>query len=367
MSLEGNLSSFGLSEILQLIAVQQKSGMLSISRQSSSMKLFFREGKIVSTRDRRRSGGDPLKDYLARYGILSLDEIARLTELSTQSKLDITDVIVSERALSEDELKTHCRNHIQEAVHDVLTWEQCSYKFIAGIEVTNGVKPLAEVGVEGLLMESMRRIDEFPLILKELSDGRMTVNKREGAGDAKDLTANEKAVLSLLTGGRSIDYLVSNARIPRFDTYEALKFLKEKNLIEVEAAPISDQGADKAVVGKKRARARTRKNAFPTLAACAAFVACGIWGVRCVAPFFRLDPAAASEHGDASRSSTARNRFEAQIRWNLEVYRAKNGSYPKDLSDLNGQDSVPESFSRRASEFSFRYYLTPEGDRYILL
>jgi hypothetical protein len=366
MSLEGNLSSFGLSEILQLIAVQQKSGMLSISRQSSSMKLFFREGKIISTRDRRRSGGDPLKDYLARYGILTLDELARLTELSTQSKLDITDVIVSERALGEAELKTHCRNHIQEAVHDVLTWEQCSYKFIAGMEVTNGVKPLAEVAVEGLLMESMRRIDEFPLILKELCDGRMTVKKRAGAA-AKDLTASEKTVLSMLTGGRSIDYLVANARLPRFDTYEAIKSLKEKNLIELEAAPTPDRGAETDVVKKKRTRTRARKNAFPALAACAAFVACGIWGIRCVAPFFRLEPAAASENAGASRSSTARNRFEAQIRWNLEVYRAKNGNYPKDLSDLNGQDSVSESFSRRASEFSFRYYLTPEGDRYILL
>ena len=31
MALEGNLSSFGLEEILQLIAVQQKTGMLSVN------------------------------------------------------------------------------------------------------------------------------------------------------------------------------------------------------------------------------------------------------------------------------------------------------------------------------------------------
>ena len=66
MSLEGNLTAFGLSEILQLIAVQQKYGMLSIRSQERSKVLFFRNGNIVSTRDRRRKTRDPLKDYLTR-------------------------------------------------------------------------------------------------------------------------------------------------------------------------------------------------------------------------------------------------------------------------------------------------------------
>jgi hypothetical protein len=366
MSLEGNLSSFGLSEILQLIAVQQKSGMLSISRQSSSMKLFFREGKIVSTRDRRRSAGDPLKDYLARYGILSRDELARITEISAQSKLDLIDVIVSEGALSDEELKAHCRNHIQEAVHEVLTWEQCSYKFVAGLEVTNGVKSLGDIGVEGLLMESMRRIDEFPLILKELSDGRMTIRKKAG-GNAKDLTASEKTVLSLLAGGRTIDYLVANAKIPRFETYEALKLLKEKDLIEVEAAPVAEEEIEKERVDKSPARGRARRNALPVLAAFVAFIACGLWGTRSITPISRFETATAVADDEGGKSSIARSRFEDQIRWHLEVYRARNGAYPKELSGLDGQNGVPEWFSRRAEEFSFRYYLTPGGTRFILL
>ena len=367
MSLEGNLSSFGIADILQLIAVQQKSGMLSVTRQSSSMTLFFREGKIVSTRDRRRGAGDPLKDYLARYGIVSREEIARLTEISAQSKLDFTDVIVSEQVLSEDELKRHCRNHIQEAVYDVLGWEQCSYKFIAGSDVAAGVKPLADAGVEGLLMESMRRIDEFPLILKEFPDGGMSIKRRSDAHGVQDLPPAEQAMLDLLSIERTIDEIIPRAKIPRFDTYEALKQLKEKNLIEVSQPDRATPAREEAPLVRKPPRGRGGRNPLPVLAAGLVFAACALWGARDVLPFFDRSTGALATAGATIRSARERNRIEEEIRWCLEVYRAKHGAYPDDLSLLDGDSVARESLSCRAKEWSFRYYLTPGRERYILL
>ena len=75
MALEGNLSAFGLSEILQLIAVQQKTGMLTVSSQESNAVMFFRDGSIISTRDRRRKAKDPFKEYLTRYGVLTREQL----------------------------------------------------------------------------------------------------------------------------------------------------------------------------------------------------------------------------------------------------------------------------------------------------
>jgi len=122
MSLEGNLTAFGLSEILQLIAVQQKSGMLAVTSQDRSKVLFFRDGQVISTRDRRRKSKDPLRDYLTRYGILSREELIRITQISAQSKLDLTDIIISEKFLDGERLNKQYRNHIQDETHDLLTW-----------------------------------------------------------------------------------------------------------------------------------------------------------------------------------------------------------------------------------------------------
>jgi len=366
MSFEGNLSSFGIAEILQLIAVQQKSGLLSVTRQSSSMSLFFRGGKIISTRDRRRGAPDPLKDYLARYGVLSREEIARLTEISTQSRLDFTDVVVSEGVLVEEELARHCRNHIQEAVYDVLGWEQCSYKFIAAPEVASGVKAITEAGVEGLLMESMRRIDEFPLILKEFPDGAISIRRRADAVAALDLSPAEKAVMDLITVERPIDEIIPRAKFPRFDTYEAIKLLKEKNLIDVSQPSRPVSAGEGGPAAGKTIRSRSHRNPVPVIAAGLAFVACALWGARGVLPFFDRN-AGASPASASAGSTRERNRLEEEIRWHLEVYRARNGAYPGDLSALDSFGAAPESLSRRAKVYSFRYYLTPGGDRYILL
>jgi len=366
MSLEGNLSSFGIAEILQLIAVQQKSGLLSVTRQTSSMNLFFRGGKIISTRDRRRGATDPLKDYLARYGILSREEIARLTEISAQSRLDFTDVVVSEGVIGEEDLARHCRNHIQESVYDVLGWEHCSYKFIAAPEVAAGVKAIADAGVEGLLMESMRRIDEFPLILKEFPDGAMSIRKRADAGAAGDLSAAEMAVMDLLTVERTIDEIIPRAKFPRFDTYEALKLLKENNLIEVSQPVHPVSAGEEEPAAEKQTRSRRSRNPLPVVAAGLAFVVCALWGARDVLPV--IDSGVGIVPGSATAGSARdRNRLEEEIRWHLEVYRAINGAYPGGLSVLDGFGTAPASLSRSAAEFSFRYYLTPGGDRYILL
>lgn len=364
MSLEGNLTSFGLSEIIQLIAVQQKTGMLSVTRQSGSVKIYFREGRIISTRDRRRGAPDPLKEYFTRYGIISRQEIARLTELSARSKLDITDVIVSEGVLSEEELRTHCRNHIQEALYDMLTWEQCSYKFIAGTQVTEGVRAIADLAVEGLLMESMRWIDELPLMIEEFPHGQMIVKRKPGTEVPDDLSATETAFLETLAEDRSIDDLIARAKIPRFETFETLRQLKERDLIEIEDRTPPSSKEEVTPAAGKRTRRKHGRNPMPLVASVLVFFACGFWGARDV---LRMD---ARVEGGKSRvlvSSAERKKTEETLRWFLEIYRAKNGAYPEELSVLQETKIAPPSFFKTVDEHSFRYHLTPGGHRYILL
>ncbi|UCG52367.1 MAG: DUF4388 domain-containing protein [Candidatus Latescibacterota bacterium] len=368
MSLEGNLSAFGLSEILQLIALQQKSGMLSISRQGSSMMLFFRDGKIISTRDRRRGVRDPIKDYLARYGILSRRELMRLTDISAESKIDVTDVIVSEGLLSEDDMKAHYRNHIQETVHDILTWEQCSYKFIPGKDVIDGIKIWGEFGIEGTLMESMRRIDEFPQMLDEFPDGALSINRTRKSDKKDGLSPNESAIMEMLSDERTVEDLVAHAKMPKFDTYEALKHLKEKGLVHVVEKQTAETGSEVGARIKRRRRRLFQRNPLPLVVSLAMVTASGFWGARSIAPLFKDTGHRLPEVGVATNAlSLERSQAEEQLRWYLEIYRAKHGHYPSRLSNLSKTGIAPDSFVERVEHHAFRYYLTPQGDRYTLL
>lgn len=365
MSLEGNLTAFGLSEILQLIAVQQKSGMLAITRQGSSMKLFFREGKIVSTRDRRRGSRDPVKDYLIRYGVITRAELERLTDIAEKSKLDVTEVLVSENILSKDRMETHYRNHIQETVHEILTWEQCSYKFLPGKDIISGLKLWGEFNIEGLLMESMRRIDEYPQILKEFPSGSAKVKACGKGPKQDDLTTNESTIIGMLSEKRTIDDLVAHAMLPRFDTYEALKNLDEKNLIEVtERHAAEPELSIGTKIGKrKKRRFRMTRNPLPLLVSLIALTAAGYWSSRSIIPIFAKTTAVTTE----SEPSLERNQVEAELRWFLEIYKATHGSYPSKVSKLETTGIAPETFMNKVGQHEFRYYLTPGGSRFTLL
>ena len=86
MALEGNAKDFGLSEIFQLIAIQKKSGVLTITGEDT-MAIFFRDGKLISTRDRRNKTRDPLKDYLLRYGFIGRDDMNRAQQIQAETNM----------------------------------------------------------------------------------------------------------------------------------------------------------------------------------------------------------------------------------------------------------------------------------------
>jgi hypothetical protein len=362
MALEGNLSSFGLEEILQLIAVQQKTGMLSVTANERSSVLFFRDGKIISTRDRRSKTRDPFRDYLTRYGCLKREELAKITQISSQSKLDLLDVIISEGFFDEKKLKRHWRNHIQESLHEVITWDQLSYKFVSGDEVVSGVKSIGDFTVEPLLMECMRRIDEYPMLLQTFpADGvRISASGRKPEAGVETMDS-ETAVLALLDQPRTVRDIVARAQLPSFDVYEALKLLKEKGLIAVE----EDLQSGLTAEGTIAARVHRKKHGNPmtVVAATFMFASCLMFGAwRNTGHVTRI-----AREGVVSRDPAARARVESHVRFVVEAFRAETGAYPATLEALRERGFVDKSTLQRAADFDLRYKLTRDGTAYTLL
>lgn len=364
MALEGNLSAFGLSEILQLIAVQQKTGMLTVSRQNSSAVLFFRDGVVISTRDRRRKARDPFKEYLTRYGILNRDELIKITQISSRSKLDLIDILRSEGMMSEKDLSRHFRNQVQETMHDVLTWDQCTYKFISNEEVVDGIRTIGEFSIEGMLMESMRRIDEYPQIHKMFPNDQIVVTRVDDAGDMiEELTRNEISIFRLLQKPAKVRELIEKGQMPVFEVYESLKLLKERGLIETnDESADSDDGTGAATSGVD---VHERRNRVPFVAALFIFAATLFLGVHGFVQNFDGYRAVVIESIESN--SIVRSQAEENIRWLIEAYRAQNGVYPPSLEALEEVGLATPGLMKMTELFSFRYQLTPSRRAYTLI
>jgi hypothetical protein len=363
MALEGNLSAFGLSEILQLIAVQQKTGMLTVSSQDSNAVMFFRNGTIISTRDRRRKAKDPFKEYLTRYGVLTRDQLIKITQISSQSKLDILDIVVSEGFMTEEEIRKHFQKQIQESLHEVLSWEQCTYKFISNEDVVDGIPTSGEFSIEGMLMESMRRIDEFPQMLEMFpNDGILVTRSDKETGD-EEMSQNEKVILESLGGTISLHDLIACAKMPLFEVYESLKLLSEKELIKTkDEQRVEPERAEAKAAARKAA---SRRNPVPFVTASVLFAATLFLGLHGFVKNFEAHRIAVMQSIESN--SIARNQVEEHLRWVLESYRAQYGAYPRSLKILKESGLATSRLLTLAELFSFRYQLTPGGTAYTLL
>ncbi len=377
MALEGNVKDFGLSEILQLVALQKKTGMLAIDGEKTIV-IYFSEGLIVSMRDRRRIAPDPLREYIVRYGLLSGEEMTRLDRIQEETKLDLTDILLSEKKFSEDELRELFAEQIQESIQEILTWPKSEYKFIIGSQTLQGVRTFGGMKVEGLLMESMRRIDEYPELLR-LFPSDDTILKRVVPAEGKrpELDQTEEEIYELLASSMTLGGLVPKARIARFCALEYLKQLLEKGLLQVtpveKPEPVAEtRGEEKSF---DRAPSYRAPVALAAAGALALSLALGELAVPRLLPpgwgFLRGQTAPA---GSALRagvifpgiSGIKERLLERTIHDELEEHLALTGVYPPSLESLAEKGLLTEKTLASAKALGWSYRLDRGGKNYSL-
>ncbi len=377
MALEGNAKDFGLSEIFQLISIQKKSGMLSVSG-DENMAIFFQDGLIVSTRDRRARSRDPLKEYLLRYGFIGRDEMNNLQQIQARSGMDLTDILLQEKYFSDDELSTIFNEQIYETVQEVLSWPKSYYKFVSGSGVLVGVRTFSAIKVEGLLMESMRRIDELPEMQRIFPSDEIVVRRLPApTGSSAKLEKNEEVLYNMLSEETSISELMAHSRMARFSTYEALKLLLEKELLEItkDTSPVAEQIEEEVLEEK----AKSGKKFAPTLAVVFMLIACffaGEYVVPAILPpgwtaeAFSSDSRAAASSGEGMLSADLPEfqlrRLEATVSEGLEEYFAVKGTYPFTLEILVVRKFVTRDTISQVHQSGIVYRMGDSGRDYAL-
>src|SRR5262244_3540707 len=144
MAIKGSLREASLPDVLQLLALGQKTGCLSIADRSNFGDILVKHDKI--TQDQLDTG------------------VSRQTR---ERDKKLGEILVEQGAISQPELERYIRVQIEEAVYFLFTWTQGTFNFEAD------VKPerqdfLVSINPESLLLEGARRVDEWGLIEKKV-------------------------------------------------------------------------------------------------------------------------------------------------------------------------------------------------------
>ncbi|UFS68969.1 response regulator [Geomonas sp. RF6] len=168
MSLVGNLEDLGLGEILQIVSLSRRSGVLSLMSRGREARIIFRTGQVI--RASSSTFQQNLGEVLIQKGIIDLTILKRALSIQAEEGFrQLLGAIMVERfGVSADDVEAVAREQIENVVYSLFAWAEGTFEFelqeIAEGEPhhTDSVQFMLQQGLnpQFLAMEGSRIIDE---------------------------------------------------------------------------------------------------------------------------------------------------------------------------------------------------------------
>jgi hypothetical protein len=322
MALSGSLREFALSEILQLLSSQRKTGSLRLTRGSEMRVVYLLEGRIASMRDRGYSDEDPLARFLRRVHRLSEEQLRGIASIHAESNRDLVDLLLNGRYIEREELSMLYERMVLDVLHEILAWEDGTYSF-SNVAPPESALTMS-LSTESMLMEAVRRVDELRRYRQKLTDPALVLGLKELPDPDASLGEDEKELFGLVDGRRSLGELVAEAPFSDFEAYEALFRLIEAGWIEI----MGRRAPEAPVVGEapvaRQGLATSWRTEMMMAGACALLVL-----VMQVLAWKSTPRPTGGPSADVYAALGVRD-----VRAALEAERARTGSYPASLEAL---------------------------------
>ncbi len=235
--MEGTLDATPVPEVLQSFTSGRKSGILHLSRGSTTKRIYFKDGVIVFASSDEAE--ERLGERLVRAGALKRSELELACRVLASSHLRLGATLVELGYLSRDELDRRVKEQITSIVYSLFPWK--SGVFRAEI-VDRPVPPdLArfDLPTARLLMEGVRRIEDFATIRRGLRDleGPLSYARDPSnlPGDL-DLTPEEGFVLSRVDGATSPGEIAKLSPLGEEKTLRCVYALLAAGILETQGA-----------------------------------------------------------------------------------------------------------------------------------
>lgn len=168
MSLVGNLEDLGLGDILQIVSLSQKSGVLTLRSRNREGKVIFLNGKVVQARS--SVFPESFGDFLMRRGVIDFETFKGALALrkNLNPQIPLETVLFQNFGISPNALQEALRERIEAIVYSFFGWLDGTFAFELG-EVEEWAETCAKgeqqillqgLNTQFLAIEGSRMIDE---------------------------------------------------------------------------------------------------------------------------------------------------------------------------------------------------------------
>ncbi|HUE77575.1 MAG TPA: DUF4388 domain-containing protein [Longimicrobiales bacterium] len=233
MPIEGPLRELAIQDVLQMLDLTQKSGVLIVrsQRMNDEAVVHLVEGELVFA-SRRRSMR-LIGQQLLREGKLTERELERALQMQRDDpKQRLGAILVEMGCVDRRELDRQLRFQIEETIYDLLAWDEGHFRFEEADETPSGP---VRVRVDSLLMEGARRIDEWSRLESRIpsADCVPALAPGDGARTLIDLRPEEWEVLAEIDGQRDLRVISSDLGRSAFDVAKIVYGLASMHVVRI--------------------------------------------------------------------------------------------------------------------------------------
>lgn len=232
MGLKGSFKEFTVSDIIQLVYYQRKTGRLTVRTADRMWVLGFEKGMLVYAAG-EEAGAPRLGEILVRQGYVDREELAAALRDQEKHPRHLGEALEAAGKVSHGDIARALAFQIQETALHLFFRDQGEYEF-ERVPVYYDAQYVTPINTEFLLMEGARRVDEWPAIRRVVQGGDAVFAPAKGLTEERKaaLSPSEVGVVAAVDGKRTVSELVEELGTGLFETCKTLAELAQQKLIE---------------------------------------------------------------------------------------------------------------------------------------
>ncbi len=234
MALKGSLRDFSLPDLFKLLNLSKKSGTLMLTLGEARGYVCFRNGEVFFATENWNQ--QPLGERMIEAGIVTWEQVHEALEKQTKedSCVLLRDLLIQLGFITRSQLEIFVEEQIQEAVFELLRWDQADFEFMTQVLFPDEDIGLA-IGTEELIMEGSRRLDEWSRIVEKIPSMEVVFKMaplKTRASSSINLTADQWVALTFVDGRRSVRDIAEATAFSSMKSCKVLYELLTQGLLE---------------------------------------------------------------------------------------------------------------------------------------
>lgn len=234
MALKGNLRDFTITQLLNLINLAGKTGLLVVEGPGEIARITFRQGKLAYAQTGHEDGS--LAYILHQTRRISLSQYRLLKErAANMSDKELGLLLINAGYLSQDDILTSLQNYFTDVVRKLFTWVEGFFRFEQDIFPADG-KITVRVDLENLIIEGSRQLREWEQLNEEIPSLDMALKFTERPSTNMkniNLSVEEWRVVSYANPKNTIHQIARATKMNDLEIRRVIYGLIQAGLIEV--------------------------------------------------------------------------------------------------------------------------------------